>query len=268
MKAQLLPAPRGPGETRMIDDFLLAIPVYNEAPNLERVLDQARQYCRSILVIDDGSTDETPQLLQAHRDIRIVTHPANRGYGQSLSEAFSFAQAHDYSWLVTMDADEQHEASYIPEFMAEAARDRADVISGTRYPAGHQRPSSAPADRRRINAHITAILNERLGLGITDAFCGFKAYRVATLGHFRVTVPGYAMPIQWWVQVARARLQVVELPVRLIYHSTKRCFGGVLDDPAVRLAHYLDVFEHELAHPRTPALSTETVGCSPSCTLS
>ena len=249
----------------MQQDLLLAIPVYNEAEHLQRVLDHARRYCQSILVIDDGSTDETPRILRAQRDVKVITHPANRGYGLSLADAFAFAQAHDYSWLITMDADEQHEASYIPEFMAEAARQRADIISGTRYPTGHHLPGPAPAERRLINARITALLNERLGLGITDAFCGFKAYRVETLPHFTVTVPGYAMPMQWWVQVARARLRVVELPVRLIYHSSKRCFGGVLDDPAVRLAHYLEVFEHELAHPQNPTLSAETVGCSVSC---
>ena len=250
----------------MLEDLLLAIPVYNEAPHLQRVLEHARRYCRSILVIDDGSTDDTPRLLRTQRDLKVITRPANRGYGLSLADAFAFAQAHGYSWLITMDADEQHEASYIPEFMAEAVRDRADIISGTRYPTGHHRPGPAPADRRRINARITALLNERLNLGITDAFCGFKAYRVAALRHFHVTVPGYAMPMQWWVQVARARLRVVELPVRLIYHSAERCFGGVLDDPAVRLAHYLEVFEHELAHPRTPTLTAPAVGCSLSCT--
>ncbi len=74
------------------------------------------------------------------------------------------------------------------------------------------------------------------------------AYRVAALSRLNITVPGYAMPLQFWVQVARAGLRVSELPVRLIYHDSTRHFGGVLDDPAARLEHYLAVFEAELGN--------------------
>ncbi len=146
-----------------------------------------------------------------------------------------------------MDCDEQHEPSFIPRFLEAAAAGDADIVSGTRYPDGHDVEASVPQDRRQINRQITAMLNERLGLGITDAFCGFKAYRVSSLRHFDITVPGYAMPMQFWVQAARASLRVMELPVRLIYNDPTRHFGGLLDDPAVRLNHYIEVFQAELA---------------------
>jgi len=237
----------------MTPSFLLAIPVFNEERYVGGVLDEARRYGPDILVVDDGSTDATPELLQAYGSVEIITHPENRGYGKSLADAFAFAARRGYDWLITMDCDEQHEPSYIPGFMAEALRDDADVISGTRYPNGHGSDAAAPADRREINRRIVTILNDRLRLGITDAFCGFKAYRVSSLRHFRVTVPGYAMPMQWWVQVWRAGLRVRELPVRLIYNDPTRHFGGRLDDPVVRFNHYLDVFEAELAEAGTTA---------------
>jgi hypothetical protein len=66
------------------------------------------------------------------------------------------------------------------------------------------------------------------------------------LSSINITVPGYAMPMQFWVQVARAGLRVWELPVRLIYNDPTRHFGGLLDDPGARLQHYLEVFEREL----------------------
>jgi dolichol-phosphate mannosyltransferase len=62
-----------------------------------------------------------------------------------------------------------------------------------------------------------------------------------------VTEPGYAMPLQVWVQAARAGWRVVELPVPLIYHDATRRFGGGLDDPATRYQYYIDVLEAELA---------------------
>lgn len=231
----------------MASRFLLAIPVFNEEKYITGVIRTARQYCRDLLVIDDGSTDRTGDLIRDLNGVRVLTHAENRGYGKSLSDAFCYALARRYDWLITMDADEQHEASFLPRFMRAARADRSDVVSGTRYSSGWEDDTSAPPDRREINRKITGILNKRLGLSITDAFCGFKAYRVAALSNIRITVPGYAMPIQFWVQAARAGLRIEELPVRLIYHDPARHFGGLLDDPSARLRHYLDVFESECA---------------------
>lgn len=228
-------------------EFLVAIPVYNEERHLESVLRQVRRYVREILIVDDGSTDGTAELLRQQPDLRLITHPENRGYGKSLADAFCYARRHGFTWLITMDCDEQHEASFIPRFQAAARDDGADIVSGTRYPPGQAVDASVPPDRREINRVMTALLNQRLGLGITDGFCGFKAYRVSTLCHFDITVPGYAMPMQLWVQAAAAGLRVRELPVRLIYNDATRHFGGMLDDPVVRLAHYREVFESEIS---------------------
>lgn len=229
------------------DGFLLAIPVFNEERHVVDVVNRARRYCSDILLIDDGSTDDTPRLLGELRGIRLIRHAENRGYGKSLADAFNFAIRLNYRWLITMDCDNQHEPSAIPRFHAAALKDDADLISGTRYPEGRTVDAAVPADRRDINRRITAILNRRLGLNLTDAFCGFKAYRVSTLASLKITVPGYAMPMQFWVQAATAGLRIREIPVRLIYNDPTRHFGGLLDDPHVRYAHYLEVLEAELA---------------------
>lgn len=231
----------------MPNAHLLAIPVFNEEKYVVRVIDEASKFVPDILVIDDGSTDRTPRLLDRHDAISVITHPENRGYGKSLADAFDFARRRGYEWLITMDCDEQHEPARIPEFIETTSQSDVDIISGTRYPPGIAVEASVPADRRKINLQITELINRRLGLDITDAFCGFKAYRVSALRHFDITVPGYAMPMQLWVQAARAGLRIREIPVRLIYNDPDRHFGGLLDNPSVRLQHYLDVFEAELA---------------------
>jgi len=247
----------------MPGDHLLAIPVFNEEKHLPSVLREAREYSRHILVVDDGSTDRTARLLRHEGGLHVITHAENRGYGKSLADAFGFAQRQGFRWLITMDCDEQHEAAFIPRFQAsadeaDAAAGDADIISGTRYAHGHAAGEGAPPERREINRIITATLNRRLGLNITDAFCGFKAFRVSALRHIHITVPGYAMPMQFWVQAARAGLRVRELPVRLIYNDPTRHFGGLLDDPAIRLQHYLEVLEKELAVPH--GKSTQAAG--------
>ena len=233
--------------------FLLAIPAYNEERYLEGVLRQARTRIDDILVVDDGSTDRTRQILAAQPDLRVVRHATNLGYGRTLADAFNYAVQADFNWLITMDCDEQHEPAFIPRFVAAARRGDADLISGSRYLVGLEGDSAGPTDRRLINARITELLNERLDLGITDAFCGFKAYRVSALCQLAVTEPGYAMPLQVWVQAARAGMRIVELPVPLIYNDADRRFGGGLDEPATRYQYYVDVLEAALGRSTWPA---------------
>ena len=244
----------------MVEKLLLAIPVFNEVQYVRGVLAEARRYCREILVIDDGSADGTAELLAREKGVHVLTHPENLGYGKSLADAFAVARTQGFDWLISMDCDEQHQPSCIPSFMVVARQNDADVISGTRYPPGSAGDGIAPPERREINRHMTAILNEHLGLHLTDAFCGFKAYRVAALSTIAITVPGYAMPMQFWVQASRADLRIREHPVPLIYNDPNRYFGGTLDDPAVRLTHYLAVFEAELKA-LSGAATQECVGC-------
>jgi len=228
---------------------LVAIPVYNEARYVRRVLARVLEHASDVLVIDDGSTDATPRLLPEF-PVEIIRHAKNRGYGKSLRDALRYAIAEDFDWLVTMDCDEQHEPAAIPSFLEEAARDRADVISGSRYLLAASGDDAAPPDRRVINATITDEINARLfpspARPITDAFCGFKAYRVESLRRLRPTVSGYAFPMQFWAQAVAAGLRVLELPVRRIYNDPSRTFGGHLDDAAVRLAHYRHILHREI----------------------
>ena len=82
-------------------------------------------------------------------------------------------------------------------------------------------------------------LNRRLGMALTDSFCGFKAYRVPALADLRITDDGYAMPLELWVQAAALGWKIVELAVPLIYLDASRSFGGALDNADTRLRHYL-----------------------------
>ncbi len=226
---------------------LLAIPVYNEVEHVEQVVEQARRYMAHILLVDDGSTDGSSELLGRLENVRIIRHPKNMGYGQSLIDAFDYAAEHGFDWIITMDCDGQHEPGFIPDFLGMAAADDWDIVSGSRYLRHELRTDSPPPDRRAINADITHSLNDRLGLDLTDAFCGFKAYRVDALARLDLTEPGYAMPLQLWAQAARRGLRIREIPVRLIYNDPNRSFGGQLDQADYRRHHYLDVFEEAMA---------------------
>ena len=225
---------------------LVALPVYNEARHLPAVLDLVRQYSAEILVVDDGSTDATPEYLAKQRGVHLVRHAVNRGYGAALHTAFAFARQNDYDVLVTIDCDGQHEPQRIPEFVAACTVD-VDIVSGSRYLQAFPHDSAPPEQRRRINQILTAQINRELGLALTDAFCGFKAYRTSALERLELTETGYAMPLEFWVQAAAAGLRIVELPVPLVYLDEARSFGGALDDAETRLAVYRDVLRRALA---------------------
>jgi dolichol-phosphate mannosyltransferase len=227
--------------------ILLGIPVFNEAKYVADVLGEVRKHAREILVIDDGSTDDTPLLL-ARQQVEVIRHATNRGYGRSMQDMLRWADFDGYDWLITMDCDLQHEPAAIPDFRAAIARNDSDVVSGSRYLRIGCDDDAPPPDRRAINAAMTHMLNDRLGLRLTDAFCGFKAYRIAVCRELELDVDGYEFPMQFWVQAAHRGLRISELPVRLIYNDPERCFGGPLSDAANRRALYEATLERSLRH--------------------
>jgi dolichol-phosphate mannosyltransferase len=225
---------------------IVLIPVYNEEEHLEGLLTRLRQvYSGDVLFVDDGSVDCSPCVLKQIESptTRVIMQPENRGYGATLLRGFKEVCDADYDFVITMDSDGQHRPDWIPTFFEVVKK--WDVVSGSRYCAEMDGNGTAPQDRRAINVRITQVINTITGFDLTDSFCGFKAYRVDALRKLRLTDTGYAMPLQFWIQAKYFGLRVTELPVSRIYDDPNRTFGGGLDDPEVRLNHYLTTIENE-----------------------
>lgn len=229
---------------------LTALPVYNEAKHVAGVLAEVQRYADDVLAVNDGSSDNSAEVLAGVPGLLIETHEQNMGYGAALRTAFCYAIRHEYDVVVTIDCDGQHEPRLIPEIAAAVFPEDGepvDIVSGSRYLQTFTGDSVPPEDRRRINVEITKTLNRELGLKLTDSFCGFKAYRTLPLENFNITELGYAMPLQFWVQAVKLGLTVEEFPVPLVYLDEDRSFGGSLDDSERRLAYYRQVLDRELA---------------------
>jgi glycosyltransferase involved in cell wall biosynthesis len=231
---------------------LTALPVYNEATHVTQVLLEVQKFADDILVVNDGSSDGTVDVLLSVPGIRVVTHGNNQGYGAALKTAFCYAVRNNYDIVVTIDCDGQHEPSLIPELAAAVYPEEGepvDIVSGSRYLKSFDGDSPPPEDRRRVNVEVTRYLNEKLYLNLTDTFCGFKAYRMHALENLKITELGYAMPLQLWVQAVQLGMRITEFPVPLIYLDEDRSFGGSLDDTERRLRYYYEVMDRELNAP-------------------
>jgi glycosyltransferase involved in cell wall biosynthesis len=226
---------------------LVLLPVFNEESTVGAVLDAVRSHFDGdVLVVNDGSTDGTVQVLASRNDVTVITHPVNLGYGRALAEGFSVARVQGAAKVVTMDCDGQHEPAHIVPFL-EALDEGFDIVSGSRYlPASAAVGVVVPEERREINCLITEEINRITGWDLTDAFCGFKAYRLGALDGIEFVEAGYAMPLELWATAYRAGLRVREMAVERIYCDRERSFGPSLDDPGDRLAHYRRVWRDAL----------------------
>ena len=132
-----------------------------------------------------------------------------------------------------------------------------DVVSG--YKQTRHDPWHKVFPSRVFNAVVSRVT----GVPLHDHNCGFKAYRVPAIARLTLSEPGYAFPMQFWVQAVASGLRIREIPVKLIYNDLNRTFGGPLNDADIRRAHYRRVLHCELRRckDRLPESATADVGC-------
>ncbi len=232
-------------------EFLIIIPVFNEEKYINDVINKVKENIdlatTDIVVIDDGSTNGTSQILKKIEKIKIITHPQNQGYGKSLIDGFNYAIENGYKYVITMDCDKQHEPERIKNFIKVIKVKNIDIVSGSRYmDFKSEMISKVPQDRFKINRKITEKLNKITKYNLTDAFCGFKAYKISALKKLNLTEPGYGMPIQLWIQAKINNLKIKEIPVDLIYLDCTRNFSNRFRSPAQRYRYYLKILYNEL----------------------
>ena len=233
----------------MNNPTLIFIPVYNEGKNIHQLIRQIKNlpYELDILVIDDGSNDNTKAILRDMPSMHTIFHSSNKGYGQTLIDGFNYATEKGYDNVITIDSDKQHQPEEIPLFIDAAESTDADIISGSRYlKPGREIFMKAPADRVKVNRRITQKINSLSGYQLTDTFCGFKLYRVDALKKLQLTEPGYGMPLQLWIQAWKKGLTVREVPVQLIYFNhSKDAASASANNLCQRYRYYLKIIEKE-----------------------
>jgi dolichol-phosphate mannosyltransferase len=229
--------------------YLIFIPVFNEAESIKEIINKVRETCQNsdILVIDDGSTDATPQLLEREKGLYFIKHSENEGYGKTLIDGFNFSVAKGYEYLITIDSDKQHQPEEIKNFTDNLETGEWDIISGSRYlKYNKEKLAEAPEDRRKVNQRITQKINKLTGYNLTDSFCGFKLYKVSSLKKLNLKEHGYGMPLELWIQAWKQSFRIREVPVALIYLDKDTSQTSTYRNVFRRYRYYLKIIEKEI----------------------
>jgi glycosyltransferase involved in cell wall biosynthesis len=164
--------------TREAPDVLVAIPAYNEAKSIAGVVETAREYADEVVVIDDGSTDDTVRVAE-EAGATVIEHETNKGYGGALKTAFEEAARCHADHLVILDGDGQHDPSDVPKLISAQQHGDAEIVIGSRALEGSN--SDVPLYRRFGLGVVNTLTNLSLGIvnpksRIHDTQSGFRAY--------------------------------------------------------------------------------------------
>ena len=241
--------------------IVAAIPAYNEGATIGSVVLKARQFASEVVVIDDGSTDDTANTA-ALAGAQVIRHHVNRGYGAAVRTCLGHARDNGADILVILDGDGQHRAEQIPVVVAPVAAGVADVSIGSRF-LNARASNKVPRYRRFGIGVITKLTN--LGTHhnrkVQDAQSGFRAYSRAAIEAVdpRETNMGASTEILW--EADRKGLRIVEVPIVIDYLGSGSTRGPIQHGLSVlgSMIRYVET-KHALLFFGVPGLIIALVG--------
>ena len=192
---------------------VVAVPCYNTARSIADVVTKASQHADHVIVIDDGSSDDTAQAARAMGAL-VVNHASNRGYGEAIKSCFRAAKAHDPTALVILDGDRQHNPDEIPHIISPILKGEADLVIGSRF-LGHDH--NMPRYRRVGIRTINFLWNFGSKTRVTDTQSGFRAYGRKALRDLSLTERGMSISIEILEKARRKGDIIKEVPISCFY---------------------------------------------------
>lgn len=199
---------------------LVAVPTYFEADNIDRLLRRVRAAVEDadVIVVDDGSTDGTCEIVDRLADelgrIRLERRSHKSGLGDAYRHAFRIGLAEGYDLLVEIDADLSHDPDALAEMLS-AAHAGADVVIGSRYVPGG-RIVGWSRSRTILSRWGNRYASIVLGLAINDATAGFRVYRSSIVRRFGldgIRASGYGFQVEMTYRAVRHGARIVEIPI-------------------------------------------------------
>lgn len=201
---------------RGMEDIRLCaiVPTYNNGGTVRQVVDEVLTYVSSVIVVNDGSTDCTTEVLRDVPDtVHIVSYTPNRGKGHALVAGFRKAQDMGFTHAITIDADGQHFAADIPKLQEALGQCADGIIVGCRNLAEDNMPRQNTFANRFSNFWFRL----QTGVNLPDTQSGYRLYTLAALRGLRMITSRYEAELELLVFAAWAGVRLVSVPVRVYY---------------------------------------------------
>jgi glycosyltransferase involved in cell wall biosynthesis len=190
------------------------IPTYNNQKTLEKVITDTLEYTNHIVVVNDGSTDTTPQILEKFKGvISVVNFPENHGKGAALREGFKFALGKNYQYAISIDSDGQHYPEDLEAFLIKIKEQPNALIIGAR----NMEQASVPGKSSFGNKFSNFWFELETGIKMPDTQSGYRLYPIEKLKNISFYTSRFEFEIEVIVKAAWAGIAVVPLPVGVFY---------------------------------------------------
>ncbi len=190
-------------------EFFVIIPAHNEEERVVEVLTKVKKYTSNLVVVDDGSTDNTVKVA-TETGALVLKHLVNMGKGAALKTGCDFALQQGAERLVVIDADGQHEPEEIPNFLA-ALKDN-DIVYSYRQAA-----ETMPLVLKFGNWFINKTLNILCQTNLKDSQCGYRAFTSEAYRKIRWTARDYYMETEMIIKASKNNLKYSQIPIKTIY---------------------------------------------------
>lgn len=188
------------------------IPCLNEADTIGELVAEVRQWLPHVVVIDDGSTDDTAARAQA-AGAEVIRHAAPQGKGAALVDGWNHTRGLGLAWAICLDGDGQHAPADIPQFLSAAEHTSAPLIVGNRM----GQAAAMPWLRRKVNRWMSRRLSTLTGRELPDSQCGFRLLRIDAWSQLPLETRHFEIESELLVAFARAGLPIEFVPVQVIY---------------------------------------------------
>ena len=192
---------------------VVVIPTFNNAGTLASVLQQVLEYASQVIVVNDGSTDATLQVLQDFPSVRSISYPKNRGKGYALNRGLQSAQQEGFRYALTLDSDGQHFPEDIPVFIREIETTPDALLIGERNLASENMPGKNTFANRFSNFWYRL----ETGIRLSDSQSGYRLYPLNPLKDIRCFTRKYEFELEIIVRAAWKNIPVRNVPIRVYY---------------------------------------------------
>jgi glycosyltransferase involved in cell wall biosynthesis len=200
------------------------IPCLNEAATIAPLIGAVRSHLESVIVVDDGSGDQTATLAKA-AGADVLRHEQSQGKGAALRAGWGLARQRGFKWALTLDGDGQHAPDDIPSFFRAAERDSAVLVAGNRMGT----PAEMPWLRRSVNRWMSRRLSAAAGRTLPDSQCGFRLMNLEAWSSLSLASLHFEIESEVLLAFIRAGYEVEFVPVLAIYKNEQSKIHPVRD---------------------------------------